>query len=96
MKLKVNYHSKRVRPSNNWIERTASPSRIFMTVISPQTGKPYGICVEDNCGEIAVYGPTFTWPTIRSIIRESQGYLDPLAIAYAQQKINDRYCGMEC
>ncbi len=95
--MRTTYHSKKVPPSTGIYDRTFSASpRIWTTVVSPQTGKKYGVMIEDKCGELAVYGPTFTWPTIRSIIRESQGYLDPLAIAYAQQKINDRYCGMEC
>jgi len=96
MKVKCRYVSKSIPPYAKFLDNlmvAAGQSRLDATVINPSTGRPFGMTLIDDGGELVFYGPPFVFHTIAHFVRVSNGEMkDTYFHMYnLQDAVNERY-----
>jgi hypothetical protein len=78
----INDRPSEVYPTGEWM---------YTTIISPKTGRKFGVIISHQCGELHVTAPTFAWPAIKGIMNgEKLDSLSVTSLVKVQDMVNER------
>ena len=92
----VRYFPKHIDPidlgANGFCRQTFAPDRIHMSIRHPSTGREFGVCVENDCGTLSIYGPPFVFGVMKKVIKGTLPHMPTLAELFGlQDKLNHPY-----